>query len=92
MAYIRVTAKFSTIISSQDISDVSRVKAQPAQEHMASKAEVITTPHAARESYDLSGLTETWGDSVHDWNTAMKGHMHQEGQKGRNHALCEEVA
>lgn len=42
------TAKFSTIASSQDTSNVSRVKACPAQEHMASKAEGITTPYAAR--------------------------------------------
>lgn len=39
MAYVSVTAKFSTIASSQDTSNVSRVKAQ---EYTASKAERLT--------------------------------------------------
>lgn len=88
MAYIRATAKFSTTASSQDTSNISRVKAWPAQEHMASKTEGITTPQAARESYDLSEITETWRDSVHNQNTAMKGYTPFRKDRSEETMLC----
>lgn len=83
MAYIRVTAQFSTTASSQNTSNVSGVKAQ---EHMASKAEGITTPHAARESY--LGLQRHGGISVHDQNTAMRGYTHFRKDRREEIMLC----
>lgn len=37
----------------------------------------------------LTGITETWGDSSHDWSAAMEGcRLFRKGRQGRGVALC----
>lgn len=62
----RATAKFSNIASSQETGNVYRVEARPVQEHTWHPKLKESPLHMQLQSYDPSGITETWGECVHD--------------------------